>query len=152
MVQEERDYFHANGNDFILRQRGGGSARLLVRLLEGSTPYESVDVDSFTGQDLTLPSHEALLIRARAASARFHVLLWPLEDEEAPLPATSWDEAEAVLRIGDDELKLSVELITTSHSTSRGIATLNMQYSSRRTRFFYSQSVYRVFWMVVFEG
>ena len=75
------------------------------------------------------------------AGTQHSIDLWPLEDEEAPLPSTSWDEAEAVLRIGDDELKLSVELITTSHSTSRGIATLNMQYFSRRTRFFYSQSV-----------
>ncbi len=85
------------------------------------------------------------------AGTQHSIDLWPLEDEEAPLPATSWDEAEAVLRIGDDELKLSVELITTSHSSSRGItalkcSTLRGELDSSTPR------VFGVFWMVVFDG
>jgi len=41
-------------------------------------------------------------------SARFRVLLWPLENASSPLPVTSWVEAISTLKINDDEIVLSV--------------------------------------------
>jgi hypothetical protein len=105
---EDRSYFKPDGNDFILRQSGGGDARLLVRLLEGSTPHKSVSITSENpGQ------YECLQVEAEATSARFRLLLYAFRgDEKSSLPATSWQQDQGILRVGGDEIKL--------HETAEG--------------------------------
>ncbi|CAK0848285.1 unnamed protein product [Prorocentrum cordatum] len=98
----DHSYFGADGSgsDFILRDTSGGPGRLLVRLLEGSSPHMSAGI-------ISSPC-SALQVETRAVSARFRVLLWPLENASSPLPVTSWVEAISTLKINDDEIVLSV--------------------------------------------
>lgn len=100
MVAVNRDYFKPDGQDAILRDSAGGPARLLVRLLPGSSESASAEIQH------AFPS--ALQIQATAVSARFRVLLYPLKDEDTPIPETSWDETSSMLKVGQDEIKLQV--------------------------------------------
>jgi len=91
-----RSYAQAQGNDIILRKSDGGGARLLVRLLEGSSPHTSISVNVQLHE--TQGNIPALQIESKVASASFRVLLWPLT-EGAPLPISAWDANKQTLTI-----------------------------------------------------
>jgi len=110
LTKADHKYFKPDGNDFILRQTDGGPGRLLVRLLDGSNSYVSAKIvtsDCLPNTGGRIHSGSLLEITAKAVSARFRMLLWPLKDASSPLPTTSWDAATSTLKIDGDEIVLS---------------------------------------------
>jgi hypothetical protein len=126
----DRSYAQANGDDIILKKSDGGGARLLVRLLQGSSPHKSISVSS-TGSP-------ALQIESEVSSASFRILLWPLA-EGVPLPVTQWDESKQALTISSGPF--SSKDVFNLGATSEGATVVKSMERSGRSIVFETNKV-----------